>query len=67
MQRLATVFSFALSAAQTPAGLYRQGVELHQQGRLEQAAGLYRRVLEAHPDSVVARSNPGAALSAVGR
>ncbi len=57
----------ALCAAQDPAALYRQAVDLHRQGRLEEAVELYRKVLEARPESVVARSNLGAALSAMGR
>lgn len=68
MRRLAAALAMALGmAGQPPAELYKQAVELHQRGRLDEAVDLYRRVLEAHPESVVTRSNLGAALSALGR
>jgi len=48
------------------AGL-RRAVELHQSGDLENAVSEYRVYLKQHPDSVLARSNLGVALSRLGR
>jgi len=45
----------------------RRAVELHQSGDLENAVSEYRVYLKQHPDSVLARSNLGVALSRLGR
>lgn len=47
--------------------LLRQAVQLHQSGDMEGAIREYRTYLKQVPDSVMARSNLGAALSRLGR
>ncbi|HTS64870.1 MAG TPA: tetratricopeptide repeat protein [Candidatus Acidoferrales bacterium] len=53
-------------AGQNEAAL-RHAIQLHQSGDIEGAVGEYRAYLKQNPDSVVARSNLGAALSRLGR
>jgi len=56
----------ALAAAQ-PDPAFVEAVKLHQAGKLTAAVEQYRKVLKATPGSLEARSNLGAALSALGR
>jgi len=57
--------------AQQPAAdaeaILQRAIALHQSGDLEGAIRAYREYLAAQPDSVVARSNLGAALARAGR
>ena len=60
----------SLLAAQTPPSgeaILRHAIQLHQGGDVEGAVREYRAYLEQNPDSVMARSNLGAALARLGR
>lgn len=67
--RLALAFASFLAGQSLPPAeaVLRRAVELHQGGSFEAAVPEYRKYLEQKPDSVIARSNLGAALSKLGR
>jgi tetratricopeptide (TPR) repeat protein len=66
---IALCLTRALTAQTVPQSesILRHAIELHQAGDVEHAIPEYRAYLEHNPDSVVARSNLGAALSRAGR
>lgn len=55
------------AAAQQPPAAYLEAVELHQAGRLEEAAQAYRTYLSTDPERPEALSNLGAVLVSLGR
>lgn len=63
----AAVLLMLAMAAQQPDPAFVEAVKLHQAGKLTAAIEQYRKVLKAFPESLEARSNLGAALSALGR
>src|SRR4051794_78861 len=66
---LALVLSFAATAQQktSPDAILRHAVELHQTGDMPGAISEYRAYLKHAPQSVMARSNLGAALAKSGQ
>jgi tetratricopeptide (TPR) repeat protein len=66
---LTLLLGYALSAQEAPSpdALLRRAVELHQAGDIPGATAAYREYLKAEPQSVMARSNLGAALSKAGQ
>jgi tetratricopeptide (TPR) repeat protein len=68
MRALALALALAfLAEGQSPEALLKEGIQLHQSGRLEQAIDKYQQYLKLRPGSLIAESNLGAALAATGR
>jgi tetratricopeptide (TPR) repeat protein len=66
---LTVLLGYAVSAQEplSPDALLRRAVELHQAGDIPGATAAYREYLKVEPQSVMARSNLGAALSKAGQ
>src|SRR5262249_17141463 len=64
---LAAAGMLAGQASPSAEAILRRAIERHQSGDMEGAVSAYREYLQQNGDSVVARSNLGAALSRLGR
>jgi Flp pilus assembly protein TadD len=64
---LAAAGLLAGQPSQSAEAILRRAIELHQSGDIEGAVTQYREYLKLNGDSVMARSNLGAALSRLGR